>query len=265
MMPRFRTAFRQPFVLLAGLVAGAALLQAGCVSKKYLKAKKGTPPPQLLNVAFAPAPLEAVLNTVVTYNGPGSWKRDAFWDEFVVTLHNTSDRPLVITAVTVQDQTGRILAVGDQPWALEKASKTQEQRYKEAGIAFVRYTTPAVVISTVGFAAAMSSLSFAGTSAGAATVSSAAVVALPLYYLGVASINHSNKKDMTLQFKLRNLALPLSLAPGEKRSGSFFFPVTVSPRQLNLRWSAGQESTESSLPLPFLADLHLKTAPGVIR
>ena len=40
----------------------------------------------MLNVAFASAPLKATLSSLITYNGPGSWKRNAFWDEYVVPL-----------------------------------------------------------------------------------------------------------------------------------------------------------------------------------
>jgi len=251
------------FASALALVCFGALF-TGCVSSKYKPASKKTPPPTELNVGFTHAPFESTLKTVITYNGPGSWKRNAFWDEFVLTLHNTSDRPLVITAATVQDQTGHALAAGAQPWVLEKQSKTQEQRYKEAGISFVRYTTPAVLLSSLGYAAAISGGMMVGpASAGAATLASATVLALPIYYLAVASVNYDNKKHMTSEFNRRNLVLPLTLAPGEKRSGSFFFPVTASPRQLSLRGAAvGAEPIESTLPLNFLAGLHVK-APVV--
>src|SRR5208283_5705413 len=98
---------------------GATLLLSGCVSSGYLKARKDTPPPQLLNVPFAPGRLEAALNAVITYNGPGSWKRDAFWDEYVVTLHNPGGQILTITAVELTDLSGTARTAGDKPWKLE--------------------------------------------------------------------------------------------------------------------------------------------------
>src|SRR5208283_1544404 len=136
----------------------AAFLTGGCVSSRYLEAKKDTPPPQLLNMPFAPSRLEAALNTVITYNGPGSWKRDAFWDEYVVTLHNPGGQILTITAVELTDLSGTARTAGDKPWKLEKESKTLEEKYRAAGVAFARYTVPGVLIvggaATLGFATA---------------------------------------------------------------------------------------------------------------
>src|ERR1700694_1237980 len=72
-------------IALAILAVIVLLASTGCVWSRYKEARKSTPLPQLLNVAFAPAPLEAALSTLITYNGPGSWKRHAFWAEYVVT------------------------------------------------------------------------------------------------------------------------------------------------------------------------------------
>ncbi len=236
-----------------------ALLFSGCVSNRYKEAKKDIPPPQMLNVAFAPAPLAATLNTLITYNGPGSWKRNAFWDEYVVTLHNPGSQPLTVSSVALVDFTGTTHAPGDKPWILEKESKTLERKYKEAGIAFVRYTGPALLILGTGLGVAASSGILTTAAAGAMTVT---LVALPLYFLGVVSINQSNKADMEREFNHRRIELPLTLAPGETRTGSFFFPMVPSPRSLDVRWSTGTASGDSVLPLDFLSGLHLQPPPA---
>ena len=244
------------FVHIAALLSGTLLLFTGCVSNKYKEAKKDIPPPQMLNVAFASAPLEATLNSVITYNGPGSWKRDAFWDEYVVTLHNPGSQPLTVTTAGLTDFAGVARTAGGEPWALENESKTLERKYKDAGMAFVRYTAPGVLIVGAGVAAISSAGIF---SAGAATAATATVVVLPLYYIGVIVINHHNKVAMGEEFNRRRLVLPLTLAPGETRTGSLFFPMVPSPRSLSLGWSTGTASGESLLPLDFLHGLHIKT------
>ena len=237
------------------------LLFSGCVSNRYKEAKKDIPPPQVLNVAFAPAPLEAVLATLITYNGPGSWKRDAFWDEYVVTLHNPGSQPLSVTSPTLVDFAGTVQLPGDQPWALEKKSKTLEQKYKEAGLAFVRYTGPALLI--VGAGAGV--VSAAGTFAAASAVGTVVIVALPLYFLGVVSINQTNRENMEQEFHRRRLTLPLTLAPGETRTGSFFFPMVPSPRSLRLHWAGDPAAGEAVLLLDFLAGLHLQPPAAAAR
>jgi hypothetical protein len=242
------------------------LMLSGCVSSKYRRAPRNTPPPVALNLTADSTALAATLNTVITYNGPGSWKRNAFWDEYVFSLRNTGDQSLMVTSAVLQDHAGKVLATGNRPWALEKESKTQERLYKEAGVAFARYVVPGTLIAGAGVAAAASTMSFmapAGAAAGGAAAT-ASIVALPLYYLAVASINHSNKRDMTFEFNRRNLVLPLTLAPGETRSGSFFFPVATSPRHLSLHWSAGGEAAQTVVPLASLAGLHTHTPGGIL-
>ena len=233
------------------------LFFTGCVSSRYKEARKDTPPPKLLNVAFAPAPLKATLSTLITYNGPGSWKRDAFWDEYVVTLRNPGPVPLLVSEPGLVDFAGTNRSDGSEPWVLEKASKTLERQYKEAGIAFVRYTAPGVLILGAG-AAAISSVGIFSAAAG--TAATATVVVLPLYYIGVLTINHHNKAGMEKEFNRRQLVLPLTLAPGETRTGSLFFPMVPNPRSLGLSWSAGPSRGESVLPLDFLHGLHAAPA-----
>jgi len=106
-------AWRRPAALLAGLCL------AGCVSAtKYKMARDDTPRAQLLNVAFPSAPLQATLTTLIVYGGPGSWKREALWDEYVVTLHNPGGQPLTVTTAGLMDRTGIARAPGIDPWQL---------------------------------------------------------------------------------------------------------------------------------------------------
>jgi len=240
----------------------AAFLLTGCLAAGYLKAKKDTPPPQMLNMSFPAGRLEATLNTVITFNGPGSWKRDAFWDEYVVTLRNPGSQMLIITDVGLTDYSGAVQSTGDNPWKLEKESKTLEERYHAAGVDFARYTAPGLLIAG-GAAAIGIGTAGGGMLAGyAAVVGTAglALVALPVYYGTVLTIDHHHKVGMEREFNRRRLALPLPLAPGETRTGSFFFPMVPSPRSLGLHWADVSGSGETVLALDFLRGLHLKAA-----
>jgi hypothetical protein len=241
----------------AAFLCGTALLLSGCVSTRYLEARKGTPPPEIINVPFQPSLLEASLNAVVTYNGPGSWKRDAFWDEYVVTVRNTGDQPITVTRGDLADFAGAVQHAGDNPWALEKESKTLEEKYRGAGVAFVRYTTPGLIIVGTG-AAVVAANAFTAAGAVAAT---ATLVVLPVYYIGVVTINHYNKAAMDKEFERRRIVLPLTLAPGKTWTGSLFFPMVPSPRSLSVKWSSGAKDGESVLPLDFLHSLHIKPSP----
>lgn len=251
------TAFATTAVILSVLS-----VLCGCVATKYQLAKKDTPPAQLLGVGFPPAaPLQATLATLITYGGPGSWKREALWDEYVVELVNHGDRPLTIDSATLLDSKGTPYAAGSDPWVLEKQSKKLEQQYRDRGEAFLRAAGPGVLAVGVGAAA--------GSAAGAVLVSPAlagaaiaAVVVLPVYYLSVVGINHHNKKAVMKEFERRRLALPLTLAPGETRTGSFFFPMVRSPSSLVFHGANESVTTTAALSLDFLHTLHVPSAPA---
>jgi len=240
-----------------GLVALGLCLSSACVSSKYKRADKRIPPAKALNVKFPPAILDASLYTEISDGAPGSWKREAYWDEYVVTIHNAGDQPLEITSTTLTDYNEAPHRAGDNPWALERESKTLGKRYQDAGIAFARVAAPRVIVS----AAEPGVVASAGVgSAGAAAASTITAVALPIYGATVFGINIHNKKEITKEFNRRRLPLPLPLAAGETRTGSFFFPTIPNPHALTLHWSNGSGEGDSALGLDFLEGLHVKVA-----
>jgi hypothetical protein len=253
----------RPAFVTAAIVATVLCCLGGCVATKYKLAKKNTPPVQLINIAFPVSPpMQATLVSLVSYGGPGSWKREALWDEYVVALENHSDRPLTVDSSTIADSAGTPYVAGSDPWALEKQSKKLEKQYRDRGEAFMRAAGPGVLI--VGVGAATVSAAAGGSvfiSAGAVGAAAAAVVVLPVYYVTVLGINHHNKKAVMTEFKRRRLALPLTLAPGETRTGSLFYPMVRSPGSLSLHWSTETGSSTTDLSLEFLHSLHVPSAP----
>jgi hypothetical protein len=246
------------------MVAAVLCCQGGCVATKYKLAKKNTPPVQTLNIAFPPSvPLQATLAALIIYGGPGSWKREALWDEYVVTIENDGAQPVIINSATLGDFAGTTYATGNDPWALEKQSKKLEKQYRDRGEAFIRAAGPGVLIVGAGAAtlsAAAGSTAF--VSAGVVGAAVATIVVLPVYYVTVLGINHHNKKAVMAEFKRRRLPLPLTLAPGETRTGSLFYPMVRNPSSLELGWSSESATGQAVLPLDFLQGLHVPTAPA---
>jgi hypothetical protein len=93
--------------------------------------------------------------------------------------------------------------------------------------------------------------------AGAAAAATATAVALPAYGLAIWGINRHHKAEIKDEFNRRRLPLPLSLAPGETRTGSLFFPMVPNPRSMDLKWSSEARKGDSVLPLDFLVGLHV--------
>jgi hypothetical protein len=232
-------------------------LLTACISPKYKQADKNQAPVPL-NVMFPSSALEASLYTEISDGEPGSWKREAFWDEYVVTVQNHGDQALNVTSVTLTDHEGVPRPAGSDPWALEKESKALERRYRDAGLAFARIAAPRVIATT----AEPGIVASAGIgSTGAAAAATATAVAIPVYGLTVFGINMHNKKVIKKEFDRRRLPLPLTLGPGDSRTGSLFFPMIPNPQALTLRWTGIAGDDETALDLHFLEGLHV-ARPG---
>jgi hypothetical protein len=260
-------------IRLVALLAMFAL--SGCVTRSYRLAPKTVPPAVALNLSngmtlpvpeatAAPTSVapEVVLHSVIVYRGPGSWKREALWDEYVVSIRNPRSVPVVIQEARLQDGRGDPILAGDNPWKLEKVSKTWWQANA------VRQTGTYLALgagTAAGVGAAMTAAlggMFGGTvssgTAAAGSVGAAAVVALPLVAGGTVFMNLHRKYQVQDEFNRRRLVLPASVAPGGVVRGSLFFRVTPAPQRLSLQFKESETSGETSIELTPLAGLHIK-------
>ena len=239
---------------------GLALVLTGCVSNKYKAASALGAQPQRMDIDLGGAPeLKTQLDAVIIYQGPGTWKKAAYWDEIMVSLVNKSGQSINLTSANLVDFAGGRVLAGTDPWELEKASQAQRDRYTNAGVSFA--------LNTLGYAALTYGAVGAGAIAGAAVSSTwggmasgamAGVALVPVTAIAVYANNQKHKHEIEREFNRRRLALPLTLQPGQAVSGSLFFPMTVSPQSLRLEWIKGSEHGGVTLPLPMLAGMHLK-------
>ena len=244
------------------LLVAVSVLLTGCVtSTKYKMAKDGTPPAQPYGWTTATPPAELTLATLIVFKGPGSWKREARWDEYVVRIANRGDKPLTVESATLVDLLGQPQFPGSDPWQLEKQSRTNWERYGKAGLKVLAGAGVVAVYVGASYAAAAGSL-MAGP--GAATGGAAVLTVIPLLAvvdIGVVAImNHNNKVAVQTEFDRRRLKLPLTIAPGANAEGSFFFPMTPGPQRLVVRAHSGDTPLELVLELKPLAGLHLDSA-----
>jgi hypothetical protein len=244
--------------LVAFLLSAGALLSGGA-SNNGQTAQGGSPRLVPINLATVQPPAAMVLHTIITYDSPGSWTRDALWDEYVVTIANQGTQPLTIAAAALTDVAGASHAARARVGVLEKESETLEQKYLDTGLPFARDAGPAAV--TVGGGVRLVAATGGALGDGIGLAAAAAVVPVPYDY---DRKTDKWKKDLIVtEFNRRRLALPLTLAPGEARVGSLFFPMVPNPRSLSLHWSGGTSGGELMLPLDSVHGLHVRaTAPA---
>jgi hypothetical protein len=69
------------------------------------------------------------LHTVIVFDGPGSWRRGAFWDEYVVSISTRGREPVRIDLVVLTDRLGVERRPGADPWAVEQVSRRNLEVY----------------------------------------------------------------------------------------------------------------------------------------
>jgi hypothetical protein len=247
-------------------LAFATLLLAGCVSGKYKMAPKQTAAPSL-DLKVAEPAVDATLHGVIVFHGAGSWKRDAYWDEYLVTVTNLQTVPLTLDAVILIDLEDLVNLPGSHPWELEKTSRNRLKVAKRTGrnIALGAGATAAWVGSAMLVA---SNITIWGgvTNTTAVAAGGAAFVGIPLVAVGSGVRTLVARHGINKEFDRRRLVLPLTLPAGGSRSGSLFFPVTPGPRRLLLQFKDPTgETHELAVDLMPLSDLHLKPAPAPVK
>lgn len=234
--------------LTAAVLAVSVL--SGCVtSTKYYMAPDDTPPAVPLNFTAGIPALDLTLKTVIVYQGPGSWKQEAHWDEYVVALTNRGSVPLTIESAMLLDPLGENQVPGTNPWTLERLSETNFERYGRVGL----YVLGAGVAGQ-SFLVGLYGIGLGGSFG--LLVAAPLVLAANVTVVGIK--NRRNKRNIQTEFDRRQLRLPHDLAAGATRQGSLFFPAVPQPQRLVLRGKAGEAPLELVLDLKALAGLHVQ-------
>ena len=198
------------------------------------------------------------LKSLIIFQGPGSWRREARWDEYVVQLHNLGQAPLRIESAELVDVLGQVQKPGIDPWKLEDQSSTNWQKYGKSGLNTLIGTGGAVLAyaASTGLTATTGFMMTGGGSA--LKVAGAAITVVFIAEVGAVDImDEMNRDKVQAEFARRRIALPQPLAPAASVSGSLFFPLTPGPRRLIVRGSCSGAPMVISLELSQLGELHL--------
>jgi len=250
---------RAATVVIAVLVP--LLLLPGCSSTRYKPASKKTPPPVLLNLPSTEPPIEALLHTVIIYRGPGSWKRDAYWDEYVVTVANRGNALVTIESAWLTDFQDETTEAGTDPWKLETTSRTLVAK----GFGFPRHLSIEIGggLTALALGGGVGALVFSGgfITAGAGAIVGGILI-LPAIIGTTIYTNIDNRHAIEREFERRRLVLPSVLVPGQLVQGTLFFRISPGPQMLTLKCRIDNEPREVVIDLSPLAGLHLKAKPA---
>ena len=200
--------------------------------------------------------LDATLEWVIVKDGPGTWAKNAWWDQYLLNVRNTGAKPLTLTNVQVVDSLETVVDSHPDRRSLVRASKQTRKRYRGedidvrpgAGVGTLVAVGTGTLIYGAGIAAAITmaealtpivslGTATASTSSALAGVATAGMVAGPVLIVG-GIVKAVNNEKVDEQIGLRQTSLPLTLEPGTQQKMDVFFPVTPSPRAVRISYDA---------------------------
>ena len=235
------------------------LTGSGCAFSKYKMAKKDAPPPVEMNLKLDQPPVDFLLHSVIIYKGPGSWKREAYWDEYIVSIANRGSLPLFIESATLVDFQDKYNSAGCNPWELEKQSKAWWKGIRANGISSGIAIGAGMTASGLAFVSGLSGGVWTGYSiSGIGVAGAAGLVALPVVGVSYIVGNLRGHKKIEKEFDRRRMVLPAVIQTGKIVKGSLFFPITAGPKCLIINYKMGEEEYDMTFALSPLKTLHFK-------
>jgi hypothetical protein len=246
--------------ILASILISAAV--TGCTSSRFQKAPPSTPPAIPLNIAGPIAPLATNVETVIVYDGPGSWKSRAFWDEYIVSFTNRSGGRIEVERAELLGADGKSVQPGYDWEELERESRNWWARHATTnnfvlGASILVLGTATEASSFLTYIALMSG----GTGSALLPYSAGAL----LVFTGLGSRiddNENAKQAIGSEFDRRRIGLPKAVAPRETVIGSLFFRITPGPQKLVLQYRDLGGRHKVMIDLYPIAGLHLKEVPS---
>ncbi len=239
------------------VLAVLAVLMVGCGGTRVLKEAEPFETKGPL-AAAEDQHLGAVLDWVIVRGGPGTWARNADWDEYLLRVRNRSDQPLRILDIHVHDSLGTRVAAGHSRRQLVNGAKQAARRYKahglevKAGMGGATLAASGAAVYSASAAVGVAALSSGSTTAAMGAVAGIVVVAPALALGGMVRGINNGKVDRRI--KQRRTPFPAELAPGAEANLVVFFPVTPSPTHLSVRHDSGVLLLDTR---PALTGLHL--------
>lgn len=206
--------------------------------------------------------LNATLAWVIVRDGPGTWARNADWDEYQITLRAVPDANVGLLGVVLVDDLGTRIEPKNTRRQLVDGSRLARRRYAENGIEIRAGWNPAALaaagaVAWYGVAAPLAVV--AGSTATASIALGAVVVAPVLVISGVMRSVNNNRVDDEIQ--RRSTHLPMMLPADQDTVIDLFFPITPAPSQVEVSYSVnGIQHTVVIDTRVALAGLHLRTA-----
>jgi len=218
----------------------SACLLTGCGGSKVLK-EPGPLEVTGILASTSDQQLSVVLDWVIVRDGPGTWVKNAYWDEYLLRVSNQSGEPIQVTGLFVVDSLDTRIEPLSGRKPLVKGSKKTTRRYKDAGIKVTAGTgrgTMRVAGVAMGGAAIGAMTATGGIMGGAGFGAAAGGVIILVPALAVGGmVRGLNQGKVNKQIGERRTVFPLEVAAHETLGVDIFFPIAPSPKVVELNYT----------------------------
>ena len=187
--------------------------------------------------------VDLALEWIIVRDGPGTWARNADWDEYLLRVVNRSDAAVVIEGITVFDSLDTALTPFDRRKDLVKASKQTARRYRDEGIRvkagqgagglLVAGAAVTVVGAGAATASAMGAILGGGTTASAGAAAGGLLILGPVIAVG-GVMRGMNNSSVNSAIGERHTPLPKTVDAGDTQILDVFFPIAPSPGRVEV-------------------------------
>ena len=182
--------------------------------------------------------LSARIDAVIVRDGPGSWSKNADWDEYLLHVHATSGWSLDITRVVVVDSLGK--RHKPRAYMKELADESQEiaKRYKDEDLEVTANAGAALFWTGyfVGGASAAAGLATLGTAGAAAGAAAGGLLVAPVL-MTAGVVVAVQEYQVQREIDRRNTLLPLTLAAQQDLPATLYFPIAPSPQRVEVTYT----------------------------
>ncbi len=224
------------------MTCALVIVLTGCGGAKVLKKPEPLKTTQPLAVA-SDSRLATTLDWVIVRAGPGTWAKNADWDEYLMRFENLTDSPMQITNVWVYDSLGTQINRQLDRRALVKGTKGTKRRYRDsdikvkAGMGTGKMLAAGAAVGVVGYglagASAVGGFGAPAAAGGGAGAGAAVLLAVPVIaFLGIKK--DLNNRKVNSEIIRRQTVLPLALPSSDEVSAKLFFPLSPSPTHVEV-------------------------------
>lgn len=242
----------------------AALFLCGCAGgigggTRFVEPVDRAALPESPKRSSTDSPLKVTVKAIILTNGPGSWIKDAAWDEYTLAFENGEKAPVVIEEMSVIDPRGVYVPHEYRVGELQVRAKALETEYKDAGLETAKQVGSDLGTGAAAGATGMASMGLLG--AAGLALAPVALIAAPALMYFKHNQGEKDRAQIENEFARRALKTPAAIDTHALLTTSLFVPKTPPPKSLVVRYRVENQTTSKTAKVDLSGILMIAPPP----